>query len=40
MCERMGKKELAVGYFRKAGGNGKSTQGKFALKKAETVKEK
>lgn len=39
MCERMGKKELAAGYFRKAGGNGKSTQGKFALKKAETVKE-
>lgn len=37
-CERSGKKELAAEYFRKAaaGGN-KSTQGKFALKKAEKI---
>ena len=40
MCERMGKKELAAGYFRKAGGSGKSTEGRFALKRAETLKEK
>ena len=32
--ERMGKKEQAAQYYRKAGGNGRSTQGKFALKKA------
>lgn len=38
MCERMGKKELAAGYFRKAGGSGKSTEGRFALKRAEAVK--
>jgi len=36
--ERMGKKELAAEYYRKAGGSGKSTQSKFARKKAETVK--
>ena len=37
--ERMGKKEQAAEYYRKAGG-GKSTQGKFAQKKAEAVKDK
>jgi tetratricopeptide (TPR) repeat protein len=36
--ERMGNKEQAVAYFRKAGGNGKSTQARFAKKKAEEVK--
>ncbi len=36
--ERMGKKEQAAEYYRKAGGNGKTTQGKFAMKKAEGVK--
>jgi tetratricopeptide (TPR) repeat protein len=36
--ERMGKKEQAALYYRKAGGSGKSTQGKFAMKKAEAVK--
>lgn len=36
--ERMGKSDEAADYYRKAGGNGKSTQGKFALKKAEAVK--
>ncbi|MEK6700415.1 MAG: tetratricopeptide repeat protein [Nitrospirota bacterium] len=36
--ERMGKKELAAEYYRKAGGNGKSTQGRFAVKRAEAVK--
>jgi tetratricopeptide (TPR) repeat protein len=38
MCERMGKKDLAAGYFRKAGGSGKSTQGRYALKRAESAK--
>jgi tetratricopeptide (TPR) repeat protein len=38
--ERMGKKEQAAEYYRKAGGNGKSTQSKFAQKKAEAVKGK
>jgi tetratricopeptide (TPR) repeat protein len=38
--ERMGKKEQAAEYYRKAGGNGKSTQGKFARKKAEAVKKR
>jgi tetratricopeptide (TPR) repeat protein len=38
--ERMGKKEQAAEYYRRAGGNGKSTQGKFARKKAEAVKVK
>ena len=38
--ERLGKKEQAAGYYRKAGGNGKSTQSKFARKKAEAVKGK
>jgi len=37
--ERMGNKEQAAGYYRKAGGQGKSTQEQFALKKAEAVKE-
>ena len=36
--ERMGKKEQAAEYYRKAGGNGKSTQSKFARKKAAAVK--
>lgn len=40
VCERMGQKGEAAEYYRRAGGNGKSTQGKFALKKAETVKRK
>ncbi len=40
MCERMGKKERAAEYFRKAGGSGASAQGRFALKKAEAVKGK
>jgi tetratricopeptide (TPR) repeat protein len=38
--ERMGRKEQAAEYYRKAGGKGKSTQEKFAMKKAETVKGK
>ncbi len=38
--ERMGKKEQAAEYYRKAGGNGRSTQGRFAMKKAEAVKAK
>ena len=38
--ERLGKKEQAAEYYRKAGGNGKSTQSKFARKKAEAVKGK
>jgi tetratricopeptide (TPR) repeat protein len=37
-CERMGKKEQAAAYYRKAGGTGASTQERFALKKAETIK--
>jgi tetratricopeptide (TPR) repeat protein len=36
--ERMGKKEQAAGYYRKAAGNGKSAQGRFAMKKAEKAK--
>jgi tetratricopeptide (TPR) repeat protein len=36
--ERLGKKELAAEYYRKAAGNGKSTQSKFAQKKAKAVK--
>lgn len=35
--ERMGRKEQAAEFYRKAGGNGKSSQGRFALKKAESV---
>lgn len=38
--ERMGKKEQAVEFYRKAGGNGKSTQGRFAIQKAKAVKAK
>ncbi len=38
--ERMGEKDLAAGYYRKAGGNGCSTQGRVALKRAEIVKMK
>jgi tetratricopeptide (TPR) repeat protein len=37
--ERMGKKEQAAEYYRKAGGSSKSTQGKFAQKKAAAVRE-
>jgi tetratricopeptide (TPR) repeat protein len=36
--ERLGKKEQAAEYYRKAGGSGKTTQSKFAQKKAEAVK--
>lgn len=36
--ERLGKKEQAAEYYRKAGGNGKSTQSKFARKKAAALK--
>jgi tetratricopeptide (TPR) repeat protein len=36
--ERMGLKEQAAEYYRKAGGKGTSTQGRFAMKKAEAVK--
>lgn len=36
--ERMGKKDQAADFYRKAGGNGKSTQARFAKKKAEAVK--
>jgi tetratricopeptide (TPR) repeat protein len=39
--ERMGKKEEAAEYYRKAsGGNGRTVQGKFARKKAEAAKGK
>ncbi len=36
--ERMGKKELAKEYYRRAGGKGKSSHEQFALKKADEVK--
>ena len=36
--ERMGKKDQATEFYRKAGGKGKSTQERFALKKAEGAK--
>ncbi len=36
--ERMGDKEQAARYYRKAGGKGTSTQGRFARKKAAAVK--
>ena len=36
--ERMGKTGEAAQYYRKAGGNGRSNQGKFALKKAKAMK--
>jgi tetratricopeptide (TPR) repeat protein len=35
--ERMGMAGKAAAYYRKAGGNGKSTQERFAIKKAEAV---
>ncbi len=38
--ERMGKKEDAALYYRKAGGSGRTTQSAFAQKKAEAVKGK
>ncbi len=38
--ERMGKKDQAAEYYKKAGGNGKTTQGKFAQKKAADMKSK
>ncbi|HYA85482.1 MAG TPA: tetratricopeptide repeat protein [Nitrospirota bacterium] len=37
VCEHMGKKEQAAVYYRNAGGTGATTQGRFALKKAETI---
>ncbi len=36
--ERLGKTEDAAAYYRKAAGNGQSTQGRYALKKAKAVK--
>ena len=36
--ERMGRKDQAAEYYRKAAGNGKSAQERFALKKADAVK--
>jgi len=36
--ERMGKKDQAAEFYKKAGGMGKSTQERFALKKADGVK--
>ena len=36
--ERMGKKDQAAELYRKAGGKGKSTQGRFAMKKADAIK--
>ena len=36
--ERMGRKDQAVELYRKAGGKGTSTQGRFAMKKANAVK--
>ena len=39
-AERGGRTEDAAEYYRKAGGNGRSTQGRFALKKAEAVQGK
>ena len=36
--ERMGKKEQAAELYRKAGGKGTSTQGRFAMKKANAIK--
>ena len=38
--ERMGRKEQAAEYYRKAGGKGKSTQERFAMEKAKAVKAK
>lgn len=39
-CEQQGRKDQALQYYKKAGGNGKSTQGRFAMKKAEKMKGK
>lgn len=39
-CERMGKKDLAQEYYRKAGGIGKSTHEQFALRKADAMRGK
>jgi tetratricopeptide (TPR) repeat protein len=36
--ERMGRKDQAAELYRKAGGKGTSTQGRFAMKKANAVK--
>jgi tetratricopeptide (TPR) repeat protein len=36
--ERMGRKEQAAEMYRKAGGKGTSTQGRFAMKKANAIK--
>lgn len=38
--ERLGDKEQAVKYYRKAGGRGTSTEGRFAMKKAEALKKR
>jgi tetratricopeptide (TPR) repeat protein len=38
--ERMGRKDQAIELYRKAGGKGTSTQGRFALKKANAIKRK
>jgi tetratricopeptide (TPR) repeat protein len=38
--ERMGKKDQAAELYRKAGGKGTSTQGRFAIKKANAVEAK
>lgn len=35
--ERMGRKDLAKDYYRKAGGSGKSTEGRHALKRVEAM---
>jgi TolA-binding protein len=40
VSERMGNKEQAADYYRRAAGKGTTTQERFALKKAETVKSK
>jgi tetratricopeptide (TPR) repeat protein len=37
--ERMGQKEQAAEYYRKAGGKGKSTQERFAMKRAEAARD-
>jgi len=38
--ERMGRKDSAAEYYKKAGGNGRSAQGRAALKRAAAVKGK
>lgn len=38
--ERMGRKEQAAAFYRKAGGSGKTTQERFAMKKAKGVSTK